>query len=47
MLTRRSDPLSDSSLRSPDTDRSFSNKHAGTSEWLDDSVEVMAVTTNK
>ncbi|KAG5530546.1 hypothetical protein RHGRI_025484 [Rhododendron griersonianum] len=39
MLTRRSDPLSDSSLRSPDTDRSFSNKHAGTSEWLDDSVE--------
>ncbi|KAF7132503.1 hypothetical protein RHSIM_Rhsim09G0013500 [Rhododendron simsii] len=39
MLTRRTDPLSDSSLRSPDTDRSFSNKHAGTSEWLDDSVE--------
>ncbi|KAI8537340.1 hypothetical protein RHMOL_Rhmol09G0016100 [Rhododendron molle] len=39
MLTRRSDLPSDSSLRSPDTDRSFSNKHAGTSEWLDDSVE--------
>lgn len=39
LLTRRSDPPSDSSLRSPDIDRSFSNKDAGTSEWLDDFVE--------
>ncbi|KAH7833346.1 hypothetical protein Vadar_005314 [Vaccinium darrowii] len=39
LLTRRSDPPSDSSLRSSDIDRSFSNKDAGTSEWLDDFVE--------
>ncbi|KAL6970721.1 hypothetical protein U1Q18_030414 [Sarracenia purpurea var. burkii] len=39
LLTRRSDPQSDSSLRSPDIDRSFSDKDAGTSERLNDSVE--------
>lgn len=39
LITRRSDPISDSGLRSPDIDRSFSDKDAGTSEQLDDSVE--------
>ncbi|CAL5348044.1 unnamed protein product [Camellia sinensis] len=38
LITRRSDPISDSGLRSPDIDRSFSDKDAGTSEQLDDSV---------
>ncbi|XP_028092433.1 TBC1 domain family member 22B-like, partial [Camellia sinensis] len=39
LITRRSDPISDSGLYSPDIDRSFSDKDAGTSEQLDDSVE--------
>ncbi|PSS35819.1 TBC1 domain family member 22B like [Actinidia chinensis var. chinensis] len=39
LISRRSDPLNDSSLRSPDIDRRFSDKDAGTSEQHDDFVE--------
>ncbi|XP_057490900.1 GTPase-activating protein GYP1-like isoform X1 [Actinidia eriantha] len=39
LISRRSDPLNDSSLRSPDIDRRFSDKDAGTSEQHDDLLE--------
>ncbi|XAR71065.1 hypothetical protein NMG60_11028158 [Bertholletia excelsa] len=39
LITRRSDPINDSSLYSPSTERSFSDKDAGTSDRLDDFVE--------
>ncbi|GFY92754.1 hypothetical protein Acr_08g0011500 [Actinidia rufa] len=39
LISRKLDPLSDSSLRSPDIDRHFSDKDAGTSEQHDDFVE--------
>ncbi|XP_052204906.1 GTPase-activating protein GYP1 isoform X1 [Diospyros lotus] len=39
LITRSQDPLSDSSLHSPDIHRRFSDKDVGTSDRMDDSVE--------